>query len=308
VKILLLGSGGQIGWELQRALAPLGNITALGRESAEGLCGDFEKPDRLRCAVRQLKPNVIVNAAAYTNVDRAEAEPERAERINAAAPGVLADEAARLDALLVHYSTDYVFDGSGTKLWSEDNNPAPLNVYGATKLRGEQAIRNSGCRHLIFRTQWVYAARRRNFVRTMLRLACERDTLKVVGDQTGAPTGAELIADVNSHTLKFAMTQDGASGTYHLAARGETTWHAYACFVIGEARRAGWPVGLKDADIVPVKTDAVPTAARRPSNSRLCVERLEQTFSLRLPQWPAGVARVVAECCGGDAAHSDVTV
>jgi dTDP-4-dehydrorhamnose reductase len=298
MKILLLGPQGQVGWELQRALAPLGDVTALGREGREGLCGDLENLHDLRRTVRQLEPQVIANAAAYTDVDRAEAEPERAECVNAEAPGMLAAEAARLDAWLVHYSTDYVFDGSGTTPWREDDQPAPLNVYGATKARGEQAIREAGCRHLIFRTQWVYAARGKNFIRKILRLASERDALEVVDDQHGAPTGAELVADVTAQALRLAAARDGLSGTYHLAARGETTWHAYARFVVDAASRAGWPVRLGDAAIVPVATDAFPTRARRPRNSRLDIERLERTFGLRLAHWRSGVARAVAECAG----------
>jgi dTDP-4-dehydrorhamnose reductase len=295
MKILLLGCRGQVGWELQRALAPLGDVAALGREGSNGLSGDLENPDELRRTVRRFEPQVIANAAAYTDVNRAEAEPERALRINAEAPGVLAAEAARLGAWLVHYSTDYVFDGSGTTPWREDDRPAPLNVYGATKWRGEQAIRDTGCRHLIFRTQWVYAARGENFMRKILRLASERDALEVVDDQHGAPTGAELVADVTAHAVRLATAGQGPSGTYHLAARGETTWRAYARFVIDEARRSGWP-RLTDAAIVPADTDAFPTGARRPCNSRLCVDRLEQTFGLRLPHWRFGVARALGEC------------
>jgi dTDP-4-dehydrorhamnose reductase len=298
MKILLLGCRGQVGWELQRALAPLGDVTALGREPSNGLRGDLENSDDLVRTLRELQPQVIANAAAYTDVDRAEAEPERAERVNAEAPGVLAAEAARLDAWLVHYSTDYVFDGSGSTPWREDDLPAPLNVYGATKWRGEQAIRAAGCKHLIFRTQWVYAARRENFLRKILRLASEREVLKVVDDQNGAPTSAELVADVTAHALRAATARGDHSGTYHLAARGETTWHGYAQFVVDEARSAGWPVRLMDRAIVAVDTGAFPTAARRPRNSRLDVERLEQTFGLRLPEWRDGVARALAEVLG----------
>lgn len=296
MKILVLGCRGQLGWELQRALAPLGDVTALGREPNGGLCGDLENPDELRRTLRQLKPQVIANAAAYTDVDRAEAEPERAERINADAPAVVAEEAARLDAWLVHYSTDYVFDGSGTAPWREDDQAAPLSVYGTTKWRGERAVRASGCRHLIFRTQWLYAAQGRNFLRKILRLALQRDALEVVDDQYGAPTGVELVADVTAHALRLAAARQAPSGTYHLAARGEATWHAYASFVVDEARRAGWPVRTAEAAIVAVGTDAFPTAARRPRNGRLDVGRLEQTFGLRMPDWHAGVARAIAEC------------
>lgn len=295
MKLLVLGGNGQVGWELERALAPLGDVVTLGREPSDGLSGDLEDPEALRRTVRRLKPSVIANAAAYTNVDGAESEPQRAERVNAQAPGILAAEAGRLDALLVHYSTDYVFDGSGTRAWREDDAPAPLNVYGATKWRGEQAVRAADCRHLILRTQWVYAARGRNFLGTMLRLAAERDTLEVVDDQHGAPTGAELIADVTAHAIRLVAERAGLAGTYHLTARGETTWHAYARFLIACARRAGLPVRVADDAIVPIASDAFPTVARRPHNGRLDIDRLERTFGVRLPDWRAGVARAVAE-------------
>jgi dTDP-4-dehydrorhamnose reductase len=295
MKILLLGGLGQVGWELRRALAPLGDVTVLTREVHNGLSGNLENPEALRHAVRQLVPDVIANAAAYTQVDRAETEPERAERVNAEAPGVLAVEAARLGACLVQYSTDYVFDGSGTAPRDEDDAPAPLGVYGATKWRGEQAVRAAGCRHLILRTQWIYAARGENFLRKMLRLAAERDRLEVVDDQTGAPTGADLVADVTAHVLRGAAARPELFGTYHLAARGETTWHGYARYVIGEARRIGRPVRVSDEEIKPVSTEALQSAARRPRNSRLDVARLESAFGVRLPDWRAGVARALAE-------------
>ena len=298
MRILVLGCRGQVGFELMRALAPLGDVTALHREPTEGLSADLESPAELRRTLRRLEPHVIANAAAYTDVDGAEAEPERAERVNAEAPGVLAGEAASLGAWLVQYSTDYVFDGSGTTPWRENDTPAPLSVYGATKWRGERAVRDAGCRHLIFRTQWVYASRGRNFLRKMLRLATERDRLQVVDDQTGAPTGAELVADVTAHALKLAIARPELSGTYHLAARGETTWHGYARFALDAARQAGLRVRPTDSAIEPVATDAFPTVARRPRNSRLDVGRIEQTFGLRLPDWRVGVARAVAEIHG----------
>jgi dTDP-4-dehydrorhamnose reductase len=284
-----------VGGELQRALAPLGEITALGRGEVNGLCGNLEQPDELRRTIRQVQPQIIANAAAYTDVDRAEEDPSCAERINAEAPGVMAEEAARLDAWFVHYSTDYVFDGSGTVPWREDDSPAPLNVYGATKWRGEQAVRDTGCRHLIFRTQWVYSARSENFIRKILRLAAERDSLTVVNDQFGAPTDAELIADVTANALKFATAGDDVSGTYHLAARGETSWHAYAQFVIDRARENGRAVRVSNASIVPVGTDEFAAPARRPLNGRLNVELLEKTFDCRLPEWQSGVSRALLE-------------
>jgi dTDP-4-dehydrorhamnose reductase len=292
MKVLLLGGRGQVGWELHRALAPLGEVIALDREPRDALCGDLERPDELRRTVRRLGPQIIVNAAAYTDVHGAESAPEQAERVNAEAPGILAAEAAHLDAWLVHYSTDYVFDGSGTTPWREDDAAAPLNVYGRTKWQGEQAVRESGCRHSILRTQWVYSSRRSNFLRTVLRLAAERDVLEVVDDQVGAPTGAELIADATAHVVRSLTARQG-SRTYHVAARGETTWHGYACFVIESARRAGWPLRLTESAVAPVTSDTL--AAPRPRNSRLDVDRLERTFELRMPDWRVGVARAVAE-------------
>ncbi|MBP8138632.1 MAG: dTDP-4-dehydrorhamnose reductase, partial [Alicycliphilus sp.] len=201
MKILLLGKNGQLGWELQRSLAPLGELVALDRRGAPGLCGDLGEPDGLAATVRALRPDVIVNAAAYTAVDRAESEPDLARRINAHAPAALAREAAACGALLLHYSTDYVFHGQGQRPWAEDDPTGPLNVYGQTKLAGEQAIVQAGCRHLILRTSWVHAARGGNFARTMLRLARQQPRLTVIDDQWGAPTGAELIADVSAHAI-----------------------------------------------------------------------------------------------------------
>ena len=295
MRIVVLGSQGQIGWELCRALAPLGEITALDREPREGASCDLERPDELRRVLRRLEPQVIANAAAYTDVDGAEADPERAARVNAEAPGMLADEAAKLGAWLVHYSTDYIFDGSGTTAWREDDEPAPLSVYGASKWRGECAVRNAGGRHLILRTQWLYATRGRNFLRKMLQLAATRDRLQVVADQTGAPTGAELVADATAHALKLALLRPELAGTYHVAARGETTWHGYARWLLAAAREAGWPVRVNDAAIEPVAASAFKAVARRPANSRLDVSRLERTFSLQLPDWRVGVTRAVAE-------------
>ena len=224
MRILLLGKNGQVGWELQRSLAPLGELTALDRHGADGLCGDLGNPEGIAATVRAVQPQLIVNAAAYTAVDQAESEPELARRINAAAPAVLAREAAAGGALLVHYSTDYVFDGSGERPWREDDATAPLSVYGQTKLEAEQAILASGCAHLILRTSWVYAARGGNFAKTMLRLAQERERLTVIDDQWGAPTGAELIADVSAHAIAQTRQQPGKAGIYHLAPAGETPW------------------------------------------------------------------------------------
>lgn len=293
MKILLLGCGGQVGWELQRALAPLGELLALGHAGAEGLCGDFCDPAGLRATVDAVAPDVIVNAAAHTAVDKAESEPDLARRINAEAVGVLAEAAARHQVWLVHYSTDYVFDGSGTRPWQEDDATGPLSVYGRTKLEGEQAIRASGCAHLIFRTSWVYAARGGNFAKTMLRLAAERERLAVIADQIGAPTGADLIADVTAHALRAALSRPELGGTYHLVASGETSWHTYAGFVFDTARALG--KDLKVAEVAPISTADYPTPATRPLNSRLDTGKLQHTFGLHLPHWQQGVARMLHE-------------
>ncbi|WP_018169541.1 dTDP-4-dehydrorhamnose reductase [Thioalkalivibrio sp. ALMg9] len=295
MRILLLGSNGQVGWELQRALAPLGELTALTRKETGGLCGDLTRPDRLAATVRQVAPDVIVNAAAYTAVDQAESEPELAHAVNVTAPEVLAAEAQALGAWLVHYSTDYVFDGTGAGPWSEDDVTGPLNVYGQTKRKGEAAIQASGCRHLIFRTSWVYASRGRNFIRTILRLAAERDALQVIDDQFGAPTGAELIADTTAQILSQPLDREEPPGLYHLAAAGETTWHGFARLVIATARDAGWPVRVPDQAIHAVPTEAFPTVARRPGNSRLNCNKLETNFGLRMPDWHRGALRALDE-------------
>ena len=293
MNILLLGKGGQVGWELQRSLSVLGQVTALDFDSTEH-CGDFSNPAGLADTVRALRPDIIVNAAAHTAVDKAESEPDFARTLNATAPGVLAQEAARLGAWLVHYSTDYVFDGSGTRPWVETDAPAPLSVYGRTKLEGEQRIQQSGCKHLILRTSWVYAARGGNFARTMLRLAGERERLTVIDDQIGAPTGADLLADLTAQMARQAMNSEiDLSGVYHAVAAGETSWHGYARFVIEHARQRGRELKVQAID--PVPTSAFPTPARRPHNSRLSTQKLQQVFGLRLPPWQQGVERMLTE-------------
>ena len=295
MKILLLGKNGQVGWELQRALAPLGELTALDRQGDDGLCGDLTNLDGLAATVRAVQPQVIVNAAAYTAVDKAEGEPELAQRINAEAPAALAREAAALGALLVHYSTDYVFDGTGSAPWAEDAPTGPLGVYGATKLAGEQAIAQTGCPHLILRTSWVYAARGGNFARTMLRLAQERERLTVIDDQWGAPTGAELIADVTAHAVAQTREQPAKAGIYHLTAAGETTWFSYAKYVLALAGQAQKAIKIKATELLPIPTSAYPTPARRPHNSRLDTRKLQTRFGLALPPWQHGVRRLLAE-------------
>lgn len=300
MKILLFGKDGQLGWELQRALAPLGEIVALDVDSAPPLSADFSRPESLSGTVRFVAPDLIVNAAAHTAVDRAESEPELARSINATSPSVLAREAAALGAWMVHYSTDYVFDGSGSTPWREDSPTGPLNTYGRTKLEGEAGIRASGCRHVILRTSWLYAARGANFAKTMLRLAQERDTLSVVDDQIGAPTGADLLADVTAHAIRHLLPPVGRndltpSGIYHLAAVGETSWHGYARFVLQQARQAGQVLKAGPQQVAPIPTTSYPTPAQRPHNSRLDTTRLQNTFGLTLPHWQTGVARMLAE-------------
>lgn len=294
MKILLFGKSGQVGWELQRSLAPLGQVIALDYDSADGLCGDFTNRAGLAGTVRRVAPDVIVNAAAYTAVDKAETEPELARRINALAPGVLADEAQELDAWLVHYSSDYVFDGSGEKPWLETDATGPLSVYGKTKLDGELAVARCE-KHLILRTSWVYAARGANFAKTMLRLAQERDQLKVISDQIGAPTGAELLADVTAHAVRTLQRRPQLAGVYHLAAGGETSWHTYARIVIEHARQAGRPIRVMPEAVEAIRTSAYPTPAQRPLNSRLNTGKFQAAFGLVMPDWQVGVERMLAE-------------
>lgn len=293
MKILLFGKGGQVGWELQRSLAPLGELVALEFDSTDW-CGDFTNLAGVADTVRRIAPDVIVNAAAHTAVDRAESEPELVRTINAMAPGVLADEAEKLGAWLIHYSTDYVFNGSGTTPWKETDATGPLGVYGQTKLEGEQAVARCA-RHLIFRTSWVFAARGANFAKTMLRLARERDELKVIADQIGAPTGAEMLADVTAHAIRTVQNRPDLAGLYHLAAAGETSWHGYAQFVIEYARQRGEPIRVPSNAIVPIPTSAYPTPAQRPHNSRLDTTKLRTTFDLHLPDWRIAVSRMLDE-------------
>ncbi|QIL70237.1 dTDP-4-dehydrorhamnose reductase [Diaphorobacter sp. HDW4B] len=293
-KILLLGKGGQVGWELQRSLSVLGQVTALDFDSTEH-CGDFSNPEGVAATVRALAPDVIVNAAAHTAVDKAESEPDFARKLNATTPGLIAQEAAKLKALLVHYSTDYVFDGSGDKPWAETDATGPLSVYGSTKLEGEELIRASGAKHIILRTSWVYAARGGNFAKTMLRLAQERDRLTVINDQFGAPTGADLLADVTAHAIRHLANKPEDGGLYHCVAGGVTTWFDYAKFVIEQAQKIKPELQIKATDIAPVPTSAFPTPAKRPNNSRLNTAKLQSTFGLTLPHWQHGVQRMLTE-------------
>ena len=297
MKILLFGRGGQVGWELQHSLSILGKVVALDFDSAdnpEELCGDFSDLQGLARTVRQLAPDVVVNAAAHTAVDKAETEPEFARCLNALAPQVLAEESRKLGAWLVHYSTDYVFDGSGSQPWLEDDPTGPLSVYGRTKLEGEQAVATCP-NHLIFRTSWVFAARGGNFAKTMLRLATGRPALSVISDRFGAPTSAELLADVTAHAIQMARVSPSLKGLYHCAAAGETSWHGYARYVVQTARELGWPLLAGPDEISSVATSAYPTAARRPLNSRLDTTKLRTAFGLALPHWQTHVKRMLQE-------------
>jgi dTDP-4-dehydrorhamnose reductase len=292
IDILLLGGNGQVGWELRRSLAPLGRVIAPDPAQC-----DLADAGQLRDTVRAARPALIVNAAAYTAVDKAESEREQARAVNAVAPGILAEEAKRLDAWLVHYSTDYVFDGSKPGPYTELDAPAPLSVYGATKLEGEQAIGRSGCRHLILRTSWVFAARGGNFAKTILRLARERDALKIVGDQFGAPTSAELLADVTALCVHDVMRPAGEArqGLYHLAAAGRTSWYGYARFVLEQAAELGCELKCKPENVESIPTSGYPLPARRPANSLLDTAKLRDDFDLDLPDWTYHAGRMLAE-------------
>lgn len=288
MRILVTGAGGQVGWELRRSLAPLGEVIALGRDAL-----DLGQPGALRERVRRLAPQAIVNAAAYTAVDRAESEPELARSINAIAPGILAEEAFRLDAVLVHYSTDYVFDGTKPSPYVEDDPTNPLGAYGRTKLEGERAIGASGCRHLTLRTSWVFGARGHNFLLTMLRLARERRALRIVSDQIGAPTWCRDIAAATARLLAGDYAAPGAAGLYHLTASGATSWFGFAQAIFASPEMAR--LGIAPPALEAIPTSAYPTPARRPANSRLDCTRLERATGIRLPAWEAGLAGALAE-------------
>lgn len=293
MKILLTGKNGQLGFELQRALAPLGEVVAVGTQDC-----NLADAEALRALVRRVAPDVIVNPAAYTAVDKAESDEGTARAINAVAPTILGEEGAKLGALVIHYSTDYVFDGTKRGAYTETDVPAPQSVYGRTKLEGEQGLAAANPRHLILRTSWVVGAHGGNFAKTMLRLAGEREKLTVVADQFGAPTSAALLADVSAHLVREYARTGGADfpyGTYHVASGGETSWHGYAQFVVGEALAAGKALKATVDAIAPLSTDQYPTPARRPLNSRLDTTRFRTTFDLRLPPWQDGVRHVLRQ-------------
>ena len=293
MKILLLGKNGQVGWELQRALAPLAEVIALDSLGWGDFSGDMSQPQAIRETILKLKPNVVVNASAYTAVDLAESESELADLINHQTVKVIADVCHQEQILFVHYSTDYVFSGLGTQPFTETDVVAPLNVYGKTKALGEQAIIDSGCDHLIFRTSWVYAAKGKNFLKTMLNLAQQRQELSIINDQVGAPTSAELIADITAHAIPQVLENQQKAGIYHLVASGETTWFDYANFIFKQARILGQTLQVEKVN--PIATSAYPTPAVRPHNSRLHNAKLQNTFELILPQWQKGVERTLAE-------------
>ncbi|MCF8031912.1 MAG: dTDP-4-dehydrorhamnose reductase [Desulfarculaceae bacterium] len=294
MKILLLGKDGQVGWELQRTLAPLGDLISCGREEA-----DLEDWQGLSDTLRRIRPEVIVNAAAYTQVDQAELEPQRAQLVNADAAGLLAKESRRLGAWLLHYSTDYVFDGQKSGPYQEDDPTNPLNVYGSSKLDGEKAIVAGNRQHIIFRVSWVYSTRRNNFLKTMLRLGQSRDSLRVISDCIGAPTSASLIADVTAlcldRLLKDNQLSESGSGIYHLAPGGQTSWHGFAREIMGQASAHGGKGFLAPDRVSPILTEEYPQRARRPLNSLLDTEKIRTTFNLDLPAWQVHVERAVSQ-------------
>lgn len=296
MKILLFGKNGQLGWELQRSLTPIGNVIALERNSVnnfEGLCGDLTNLNGLKETIRRIKPAVIVNAAAYTAVDQAETELDLSNLINSQAPLLLAQEALKLDALLVHYSTDYVFDGLKNGTWNEGDSPNPINQYGKSKLAGEIAIQLSGCKHLIFRTSWVYGLRGNNFTKTILKLSQVNRSLNMIADQHGAPTGADLIADCTAHAILETLIHSKYEGLYHLVASGETTWFNYAKFIINELNALDIELMIKE--LLPITTSEYHTPAMRPLNSKLDTKKFISTFGLNLPHWQDGVRRLLLE-------------
>lgn len=293
MKILLLGKNGQVGWELQRSLAPLGEIIALDRNGLNGWCGDLTQSEKIYQTILDISPDVVVNASAYTAVDLAETDHDVADIVNHISVAKIAEACLNVKALFVHYSTDYVFNGGGQAAFCEDDIVAPLNVYGQTKALGEQAIIASHCNHLIFRTSWVFAEKGKNFLKTMLSLAQQREELSIIDDQVGAPTSAELIADVTAHTVIQTLQNTSKVGVYHLVASGETSWFDYAQYVFEQAENIGLSLTVKKVN--PIATTAYPTPAKRPHNSRLNNQKIQQTFHLVMPEWKAHVKRTVTE-------------
>lgn len=293
MKILLLGKNGQVGWELQRSLAPLGEVIALDRSGMSDLSGDMSDSEGVFNTILRLQPDIVVNASAYTAVDLAETEKDLANVVNHLAVKKLAEACQRTQAILVHYSTDYVFSGQGNVAFSELDQIDPINEYGRTKALGEQAIVKSSCDYLIFRTSWVYATKGKNFLKTMLNLAQQREELSIVADQIGAPTSAELIADVTAQAIPQIFQDRSKSGLYHLVASGETSWFGYANYIFAQAKELG--AELKISKVNSISTTAYPTPASRPLNSRLSTQKLQHTFELKLPDWQDGVKRTLTE-------------
>ena len=298
MKILLLGKNGQVGWELQRSLQPLGSIISLDRSiGVNGLCGDITNFEAISNAIEQTQPNVIVNATAYTAVDKAESEIEQADLINHLAVKHLAEICEQKNILFIHYSTDYVFDGTGSAAWSEEDICNPVNLYGKSKRDGEIALEQCGSSFFNFRTSWVYGLHGNNFIKTMLKLATIKEELGIINDQIGAPTGASLIADVTAQVIRFwdlnIVSEENLYGHYHLAAAGECSWYDYAQFIFSQAR--GYGVDFVLNKVSPIETSAYPTPAKRPLNSRLTTLKLQQNFKLHLPSWELGVAQVIKE-------------
>lgn len=307
MRILLFGANGQLGWELQRSLTTLGEVIAPPRAGGTVLCGDLNDLDGLQRTVQALRPDVVVNAAAYTAVDRAESEPDAARRVNTLASGALAEACAAHGAWLLHYSTDYVFDGSSTQPWTESDPTGPLGVYGQTKLEGEQRVQAGCSKHLIFRTSWVYGRHGQNFAKTMLRLGQERDSLSVVSDQYGVPTGAQWLAQTSAAVLQKIWRNGGPdahsawAGIYHVCPRGETSWHAYAQWLLAQARAMGFTLRTEAHQVLPIASAQYPTAARRPLNSRLSCEKFDSVFGLPRPDWQAGVRQLLTDLSAASA-------
>ncbi|MCX5469838.1 dTDP-4-dehydrorhamnose reductase [Acinetobacter nematophilus] len=299
MKILLLGKNGQVGWELQRALQPLGQVIALDRTMNEnGLCGDLADFDQIQNVFEKVQPAIVVNAAAYTAVDKAESDQETVDQINHLAVKKLAELCKLQNCLLIHYSTDYVFNGEGETAWSENDQSEPVNFYGQTKRLGEIAIEQSGCAYINFRTSWVYGTYGHNFIKTMLKLASSRKELSIINDQIGAPTGAALIADVTCQALKYYLLVDldqqkQLQGHYHLASTGRCSWYEYAQFIFDLAKQKGQNLTIQKVN--PIETSAYPTPAKRPLNSRLNTMKLQTNFKIHLPHWRLGVAQVLEE-------------
>lgn len=300
MKILILGKNGQVGWELQRSLQPLGEVIALDRhEDVEhGFCGDITNFKAIEKVIQTFQPDIVLNATAYTAVDKAESEVEQADLVNHIAVKHLAEQCKAIDALLIHYSTDYVFNGQGTAAWQEDDKTEPQNAYGKTKRNGEIALEQSQVKFINLRTSWVYASRGHNFIKTMLKLAQSKDELSIIDDQIGAPTGAALIADVTAQIVRYYALQPQPQqkhllGHYHLAAQGETSWYTYANYIFDVAKAHGLSLQIKT--VKPISTVDYPTPAVRPLNSRLNTHKLQQTFALHLPQWQQGVEHMIKE-------------